>query len=97
LIRKIAAAGAVLIALYFLLLGGEYTFLDLWRIDRAEKREVVELEAVRADVAALQARVDSLATDSATLERVARENYGMIREGERLYRFVDPDTAPREP
>jgi cell division protein FtsB len=97
LIRKIAAAGAVLIALYFLLLGGEYTFLDLWRIDRAEKREVVELEAVRADVAALQARVDSLATDSATLERVARENFGMIREGERLYRFVDPDTAPREP
>jgi cell division protein FtsB len=97
LIRKIAAGGAVLIALYFLLLGGEYTFLDLWRIDRAEKREVVELEAVRADVAALQARVDSLATDSATLERVARENFGMIREGERLYRFVEPDTTAREP
>jgi cell division protein FtsB len=93
LIRKAAAAGIVLAALYFLLLGGEYTFLDLWRIDRAEKREVVELDAVRAEVEALQVRVDSLANDSATLERIAREDYGLIKDGERLYRFVEPDTG----
>jgi cell division protein FtsB len=93
LIRKIAAGGIVLAALYFFLLGGEYTFLDLWRIDRAHKAEVVELEKLRDDVATLQERADSLANDSATLERIARENYGLIRDGERLYRFVEPDTA----
>jgi cell division protein FtsB len=93
LIRKLAAGGVVLAALYFFLLGGEYSFLDLWLIDRAQQSEVQELEALRADVATLQQRVDSLAHDSATLERIARENYGLIKEGERLYRFVEPDTA----
>jgi cell division protein FtsB len=93
LIRKAAAGAAILAAAYFLLLGGEYTFLDLWRIDRAQKHEAAQLEAVRAEVHALQQRVDSLANDSATLERVARENYGLIKDGERLYRFVEPDTV----
>jgi hypothetical protein len=27
-------------------------------------------------------------SDPGTLERIAREQFGMIREGERLYRFV---------
>ena len=40
-------------------------------------------------VAALRARADSIQNDSATLERIAREKYGLIKEGERLYRFVD--------
>jgi cell division protein FtsB len=93
LILKLAAGAIVLAALYFLLLGGEYTFLDLWRIDRAHQAEMVELERLRDDVATLQVRADSLASDSATLERIARENYGLIREGERLYRFVEPDTG----
>jgi cell division protein FtsB len=97
LIRKVAAGIAVLAAVYFFTLGGEYTFLDLWRIDRAQQREAAELEAVRAHVQALQQRADSLATDSATLERVARENYGMIRDGERLYRFVEEDTIAPPP
>jgi cell division protein FtsB len=97
LIRKAAAGAAILAAAYFLLLGGEYTFLDLWRIDRAQKQESARLETVRAEVQALQERVDSLANDSATLERVARENYGLIRDGERLYRFVEPDSAPAAP
>jgi cell division protein FtsB len=93
LIRKIAAGAAVLAAVYFITLGGEYTFLDLWLIDRAQQREVAELEALRVEVDILQQRADSLANDSATLERIARENYGLIREGERLYRFVEADTV----
>jgi cell division protein FtsB len=95
LIARIAAGSVILIALYFLLFGGEYTFVDLWRIDRAQTLEAAQLEVVKADVAALQARVDSLATDSVTLERIAREHFGLIRDGERLYRFVGPDTLPR--
>jgi cell division protein FtsB len=91
-IRKAAAGIVVFGALYFLLFGGEYTFLDLWRLDRAHEREVAELEAIRVEVTQLQEIADSLATDSAALERLAREQYGLIREGERLYRFVEPDT-----
>lgn len=60
---------------------------------RAElSQEQVRLEQARVEIQRLQARVDSLESDSATLERLARERYGLIRPGERLYRFVE-DTA----
>lgn len=93
MIRKLAAGAAVLVAVYFLAFGGEYTFLDLWRLDREYQAEVAELEAIRVEVADLEATADSLATDSAALERLAREQYGLIREGERLYRFVEADST----
>ena len=51
--------------------------------------EEARLEATRADVTRMRGRADSLKRDSATLERLAREKYGLIRNGERLYRFVD--------
>lgn len=93
MIRKVAAGAVILGAAYFLLFGGEYTFLDLWRLDREHQTEVAELEAIRVEVRHLEATADSLATDSAALERLAREQYGLIREGERLYRFVETDSA----
>ena len=96
MIRKTFAGALILAALYFLFFGGDYSFLDLWRLGREYDREVAELQAVRAHVAELRQRADSLATDSATLERLAREQYGLIKEGERLYRFVEPDTTSDE-
>ncbi|MDX1674841.1 MAG: septum formation initiator family protein, partial [Longimicrobiales bacterium] len=91
MIRKTVVGLAFLAAAYFFVLGGEYTFLDLWLMEREYEEEVAELEAIRVDVTQLEATADSLATDSAALERLAREQYGLIREGERLYRFVEPD------
>jgi cell division protein FtsB len=68
---------------------------------RAERAlEAQRLEQNRAEVAALRARADSLLRDSATIERVARERHGLIREGEKLYRFVadsaDSSAAPAD-
>lgn len=74
---------------YFAIFGGEYGAVSLWRIERAHVQEVARVEALREKVERLRARADSLETDSATLERLARERFGLIREGERLYRFVE--------
>jgi cell division protein FtsB len=93
MIRKLAAGAILLAALYFLTLGGDYTFLDLWRMGRDLATETTALDSVRAEVVELEARADSLASDSATLERLAREQYGLIKDGERLYRFAEPDSA----
>ena len=94
MIRKLGAGAVVVGALYFLIFGGEYTFLDIWRLERDHNAEVAALEALRVEVEAMEEKADSLATDSTTLERLAREQYGLIREGERLYRFVEPDSTP---
>ena len=78
----------VAFALYFALQGGEYGTLDLLQLRREEAEE-------RANVARLQHLVDSLTKaavaierDPLTQERVARERFGMLKEGEFLYRLV---------
>lgn len=89
--------GAVFLAgaAYFALFGGEYSLLELRRMRAEREREAVRLDEVRAEVQRLDARVDSLEHDSATIERIARERWGLIRPGERLYRFAGPDSVPR--
>ena len=78
----------VAFALYFALQGGEYGTLDLVQLRREEAEE-------RGNVARLQHLVDSLTKaavaierDPLTQERVARERFGMLKEGEFLYRLV---------
>ncbi|HSJ10034.1 MAG TPA: septum formation initiator family protein [Longimicrobiales bacterium] len=76
-------------AAYFVAFGGEYDYFDLRRVRAEQEAEVQRAEEARAEVDRLRARRDSLASDSATIERVARERHGLIRDGERLYRFAD--------
>ena len=87
--------GLVLLAgaVYFALFGGEYNVLDVQRIRREYAAEQERSRQLEAEIARLRARVDSLESDSATIERIARERWGLIRPGERLYRFEEPDPA----
>jgi len=80
----------IAIALYFGLQGGEYSTRDLYVLR-------VRSGSLQAEVDSLQRQVDSLTrylravkVDSATQERIAREEFGMIRgDKEILYRFGD--------
>jgi cell division protein FtsB len=76
-------------AAYYALFGGEYSLFEAKKLERERAAEQARLQQTREEVTALRARADSLQHDSATLERIAREKYGLIRNGERLYRFVD--------
>ena len=80
-------------AAYYAVFGGEYSLMEMRRLEREREAEAVRLTDTRKQVEMLKLRADSLEKDSATLERIARERYGMIREGERLYRFVDTAAA----
>ncbi|MGH7477691.1 MAG: FtsB family cell division protein [Longimicrobiales bacterium] len=80
-------------AVYYALFGGEYSLLELKRMERERAREAAALETAEQQNERLRHRADSLATDPATLERLARERFGMIRDGERLYRFADTPLA----
>ena len=85
------------LSVYFALFGGEYSVFEVGRI-RAERVELeqrlVELEQANE---CLKAWADALQTDSATIERLARDRYGMIRAGEVLYRITGPtDSVPRD-
>jgi cell division protein FtsB len=77
------------VAAYYAFFGGEYSLLEMRRLEREKGLEAERLRQTRGEVHQLRSWADSLERDSATLERIARERYGMIKQGERLYRFVD--------
>ena len=81
------------LAVYYALFGGEYSMLELQKARKDIKAQEAELVLLRGEVEYLRARADSLENDSATLERIARERFGMIRPGEILYRFAEPNGA----
>ena len=91
---RLAALGGGIILAWVAVFGGEYSTFDWLTLRR-------QLAAERAEVAHLHLALDSLArlahaleTDSATQERAAREQFGMIRNGELLYRIVQRDSTP---
>ena len=83
--------GFFLAAVYFAVFGGEYSVFELRRARAAVEVERARLAEVSLRMDSLSARADSLENDPLTIERVAREEFGMIRDGETLYRFADVD------
>ncbi|MEO5815847.1 MAG: hypothetical protein ABIT20_11270 [Gemmatimonadaceae bacterium] len=97
-IKQVLFGVGVIAALVFAVQGGEYGTRDLVR-QRTRKRVLV------ATIDSLQHVVDSLKrykrrveTDPVLQERIAREEFGMVRGSkELLYRFAEPDSATRAP
>ena len=77
-------------AVAFAIQGGEYGTTDLLRQRRQLAAERVAVESLTAAVEELKAFQRLIESDAATQERIAREEFGMVKEGEILYRFVDP-------
>jgi cell division protein FtsB len=88
---RLLVGGLLTAAVYYAVFGGEYSVFEL-RATRADIEVTGEqLAEVKARIDSLRAWADSLENDPATIERVAREDFGMIRDGEMLYRFVEVD------
>jgi cell division protein FtsB len=84
---------AIVFAVYFALQGGEYSTYDLFRQRQRERMLTRSLDSLQHDVDSLRALRRLIQTDPATQERIAREDFGMIREKELLFRFIDPDSV----
>jgi cell division protein FtsB len=90
--RRLLVAFGVVLLLGYIFIGGKDGFYQIWRVN-------VEIDALREEVARLEqekARLEKvnelLKSDSAAIERLARERYGMARPGEVVYRLVLPDS-----
>jgi hypothetical protein len=78
---------------YFALQGGEYSTYDLYRQRQRERSLSVMVDSLQHQVDSLKTLKRLIETDAATQERIAREVFGMVREKELLFRFIDPDSV----
>ena len=75
-------AGGILFGAF----GGEYGTLDWWQLHRQVKEQRADIRRLTAQIDSLEREAKALEHDPAEQERVAREQFGMIRPGEILYR-----------
>ena len=92
-LKRLVVPGLLLMSAYYALFGGGYSVFDLYEARGGVVEEQSRLEQARMEIDSLLLELDRLENDPATIERIAREEYGMVREGELLYRFTDPEDA----
>ena len=79
---------AILGAIVFAIQGGEYSTLDLWRQRQTKQRLMAQTDSLSRQVDSLKKQAELIRTDRATQERIAREQFGMVRgDREILYRL----------
>ncbi len=86
----IARIVIVVLAAVFTLQGGEYSLWNWLELRRAEARETTAVAELEAAVDSLEKAAIAIETDPRVQERVARESFGMIKDGEFLFRVLPP-------
>ena len=88
--KRYAWWALIAVALFFAVQGGEYSTRDLYVLNAREGTLTREVDSLQRQVDSLTRFLKLVKTDSATQERIAREEFGMVRgDKEILYRFGD--------
>jgi cell division protein FtsB len=82
-------------AVVYAVQGGEYSTKDLFVLKSKERRLTHQVDSLQHQVDSLGRFLRLVKSDSATQERIAREEFGMVRgDKEILYRFgEEPGTS----
>ncbi len=96
LLARLAVLALLAAALYFAVQGGEYSTADVARQFVAKRRMLAEVDSMQRLVDSLEKTLQAIETDPAVQEKIAREEFGMVRgDKELLYRFAAPDSLRR--
>ena len=92
--KRLLFTGAIGAALLYAVQGGEYSTVDLLRQRSREAMLRRAIDSLERDVDSLTRLRKRVVSDAATQERIAREDFGMVRgDRELLYRFHDTNSA----
>ena len=94
-LKKTILPVILLLAAYYGVFSGEYSWFALREVRMELEQVEDELARKRQQIDSLLALADSVESDPSMLERIARERFGMIRDGETLYRFAEPSNSVR--
>ena len=101
-LKRVLVAAGLFAALVFAIQGGEYGTRDLLRQRQRKARLTSAIDTLQRVVDSLKRYKKRLETDPALQERIAREEFGMVRGSkELLYRIAEPapatDSATKKP
>jgi cell division protein FtsB len=102
-VARLLWLAVIVAALIFAVQGGEYSTLDLARQHRERQHMTAAIDSLTRVVDSLRKYRDRLQRDPKLQERIAREDFGMVRgTKELLYRFAAPrdtnaDSLKRRP
>jgi cell division protein FtsB len=82
---------AVLVSFGILWFGFLDTYSIYTRYKLHAEREQLQhkIEQLKVETAQLQSKIDELKANPDLLEKIAREQYGMRRDGEKIYRIIE--------
>jgi cell division protein FtsB len=87
----------VLGVVVFAVQGGEWSTLDLFRQKSRLARVRHDVDLLKHDVDSLKKYKQAVLTDPITQEKIAREEFGMVRGNkEILYRYTEPEAGSRK-
>ena len=86
----------ILVFLQYRLWIAEGSLAEKHRLERQVEEQTAINQALRERNAVLEREVLELQTGNRGVEQRAREQLGLVRDGETFYQFVDEDEAPRE-
>lgn len=79
-------AGLVLLGYVYSV--GDFGFIRIFSLWKEKKDLGMEIKRIEAKIIDLELEKKKLTTDLHYIERIARQRYGMAKQGERIYKFV---------
>lgn len=86
--RRKVVVWAVIVIASLTVIGGNYGLYQIMKINRQRSALLQSIEKLKQEQAALMLEREKLKSDLKYIEKVAREKYGMVREGERVYQVI---------
>jgi cell division protein FtsB len=83
----------VLLLIGAIFIAGDVGLWNLWTAQRRLNRIREEITVLEQENASLKAEIELLRNDPFAIEKVARERYGYLRPGDKVYRII---TLPAE-
>lgn len=77
----------VILSFVFVIVFSEHGLLDYVKLKRQIKSVSQSIDKLEKENVVLKGQVDRLQKDDRYLEELARQKFGFIRDGERLYRI----------